>query len=64
MNHVTRSSTASTRTLHETGFLMIAGCQVNPLVLLIRDDGPAMLGSIALQLDAGTGATAPVEPRA
>lgn len=33
--------------LRDTGFLLVAGCQINPVVLHIRDDGPAILGLLA-----------------
>jgi hypothetical protein len=37
---------ATTRFLGEAAFLKIAGCQLNPLVHLIRDDGPALIDEL------------------
>lgn len=51
--------------LREAAFLSIAGCQVNPVVLRIRDDGPALLDDGATVHDyLAAMAKARVEPQA
>jgi hypothetical protein len=49
--------------LREGGLLMIAGCQVNPVVLRIRDDGPAF-GNDEPTFPLHNLATARLEPQA
>lgn len=56
-------TSAGPQFLREAGYLMIAGCQVNMVVLRIRDEGPALADDEPIFPSQGM-ATARLEPQA
>ena len=65
MRQPTPSSVLTTpQFLRDAAFMTVAGCQVNPLVLLIRDDGPALVDELDINYHIEGLAKARLEPQA